>query len=202
MLQVYVSSISDILKVCCKCFMHMDVAKVYQDVAYVAMVVHVCCKLLFPMFHLFCRCMLQVCLFEYCICFTHMLNYFIWMLRMFLQWFQVFFRCVLKCLMHVSSVSCAFRHMLQVLHLPPRLLLLCLGVSSSFRCRLGIRHPLHLFSMLVMLGVEWALLRRVKRRGKSTAGAGVRTLHPSGRSGASKPLSVNKKFTTCEGHSM
>jgi hypothetical protein len=27
---------------------HMDVTKVDQDVAYIAMVVHVCCKLLFP----------------------------------------------------------------------------------------------------------------------------------------------------------
>ena len=32
---------------------HMDVAKVDRDVSYVAMVVHVCCKLLFSMFHLF-----------------------------------------------------------------------------------------------------------------------------------------------------
>jgi hypothetical protein len=32
---------------------HVDVAKVDRDVAYVAMVVHVCCKLLFPMFLLF-----------------------------------------------------------------------------------------------------------------------------------------------------
>jgi hypothetical protein len=31
---------------------HTDVAKVDQDVAEVAMVVHVCCKLLFSMFHL------------------------------------------------------------------------------------------------------------------------------------------------------
>ena len=32
---------------------HMDVYKVDRDVAHVAMVVHVCCKLLFLMFHLF-----------------------------------------------------------------------------------------------------------------------------------------------------
>jgi hypothetical protein len=32
---------------------HMDVAKVDRDVAYVAIVVHVCCKLLFPIFHQF-----------------------------------------------------------------------------------------------------------------------------------------------------
>jgi hypothetical protein len=37
---------------------HTDVAKVDQDVAIVA---HVCCKRLFPMFHLFFRRMLQVC---------------------------------------------------------------------------------------------------------------------------------------------
>ena len=36
----------------------MDVAKVDRDVAYVAMVVHLCCKRLFPMFHLF---LLDVC---------------------------------------------------------------------------------------------------------------------------------------------
>ena len=31
----------------------MDVAKVVRNAAYVAMLVHVCCKGLFPMFHLF-----------------------------------------------------------------------------------------------------------------------------------------------------
>jgi hypothetical protein len=54
----------------------MDVAKVYRDVAYIAMVVPLCCKGLFPMFHLFFRRMLQVCLSKYCICFTHMLQVF------------------------------------------------------------------------------------------------------------------------------
>jgi hypothetical protein len=32
---------------------HVDVAKVDRDVAYVAIIVHVRCKCLFPMFHLF-----------------------------------------------------------------------------------------------------------------------------------------------------
>jgi hypothetical protein len=32
---------------------HVDVAKVNRDVVYVAMIVHICCKCLFPMFHLF-----------------------------------------------------------------------------------------------------------------------------------------------------
>jgi hypothetical protein len=52
---------------------HVDVVKVDRDVA---MVVHVCCKLLFLTFQLFFRRMLQVCLSEYFTCFTHMLHVF------------------------------------------------------------------------------------------------------------------------------
>jgi hypothetical protein len=110
---------------------YMNVAKVDRDVAYVSMVVHVCCKLLFPMFHLFFQ--------------KYVVSVFIWMLHMFytyvvivlsgcyvcLQWFQVFQT-------HVSGDSSDFSRMLQVLHLdvskvdrllhlPPRLLLPCLG---------------------------------------------------------------------------
>ena len=48
---------------------HADVAKVDQDVAYVAMDVHVFCKLLFSMFHLFFQ--------------MYAANVFIWMLHMF-----------------------------------------------------------------------------------------------------------------------
>ena len=53
---------------------HADVAKVDRDVAYVAMVVHVCCKLLFLMFHLFfphvrCKCVyLDVAYVSYIYC--------------------------------------------------------------------------------------------------------------------------------------
>jgi hypothetical protein len=68
MLQAPVSSISNISEVCCKCF-HTDVAKVDQDVAHVAMVVHVCCKLLFSMFHLFFL--------------AYVASVFIWILHMF-----------------------------------------------------------------------------------------------------------------------
>jgi hypothetical protein len=62
----YVSSVS-----CGRC-------KVDRDVAYVVMIIHVCCKCLFPMFHLFfsdvyCKCALS----GYCICFTHMLQVFL-----------------------------------------------------------------------------------------------------------------------------
>jgi hypothetical protein len=75
---------------------HMDVAKLDRNVAYVVMVVHVCCKLLFPMFHLFFQ--------------TYVASVFIWMLHMFrayvasvlskccvcLQLFRVFFLCFCK----------------------------------------------------------------------------------------------------------
>ena len=68
----------------------MVVAKVDRDIAYVAMVVHVCCKLLFPMFHLFFQSTLQVCLLVCCICFTHMLQVFYLDVAYVFQWFQVF----------------------------------------------------------------------------------------------------------------
>jgi hypothetical protein len=68
----------------------MNVVKVDRDVAYVAIVVHVYCKILFIMFHLFFRRMLQVCLSRYCICFTQCCKCFIWMLLMFCNGFQVF----------------------------------------------------------------------------------------------------------------
>jgi hypothetical protein len=51
-----------VAKVCLKCFrcfilmlqvFYVYIAKVDWDVAYVAMIVHVCCKLLFLMFQLF-----------------------------------------------------------------------------------------------------------------------------------------------------
>jgi hypothetical protein len=48
---------------------HTDVAKVDRDVADAAMVVHVCCKLLFSMFHLFFL--------------TYVASVFIWMLHIF-----------------------------------------------------------------------------------------------------------------------
>jgi hypothetical protein len=81
----------------------MNVAKVDRDVAYVAMVVYVCCKRLFPMFHLFFQ--------------TYVTGMFIWMLHMLhiyvanvlsgccvrvCNGFQVFFMCVF------TSVSDAY----------------------------------------------------------------------------------------------
>jgi hypothetical protein len=54
-----------------------DVAKLYQDVAFVAVVVHVCCKLLFSVFHLFFHTYVAVCLFGCCICLIYMLQVFL-----------------------------------------------------------------------------------------------------------------------------
>jgi hypothetical protein len=56
--------------------LQIDVTKVDQDVAYVAIVVDICCKLLFLMFHLFFIRILQVCLSRCYICFTYMLQVF------------------------------------------------------------------------------------------------------------------------------
>jgi hypothetical protein len=57
----------------------MDVAKVDRDVAYVAMVVHVCCNGLLPMFHLDVAYVSDI----YCLC-------FIWILRMVAMVFKCF----------------------------------------------------------------------------------------------------------------
>ena len=59
-LKTYVASVLDVSEICCKCVC-ADVVKVDRDVAYVIMVIHVCCKLLFPIFQLFfpdvcCKC--------------------------------------------------------------------------------------------------------------------------------------------------
>jgi hypothetical protein len=70
----------------------VDVTKVHEDVAYVAMVIHVCCKLFFPNFSVvfpdvYCQCIyLNVAHVSYICCMC-----FIWMLHIFLQcYFQAF----------------------------------------------------------------------------------------------------------------
>jgi len=60
----------------------MDVAKVDRDVAYVAIVVHVCCKLLFPMFCLFfsdvyCKCIYLDVAYVSQTCFKRSFPYFV-----------------------------------------------------------------------------------------------------------------------------
>jgi hypothetical protein len=108
---------------------YMDVAKVDWDVAYVAIVVHVCCKLLVPCLICFFRRMLQVCLFGCCICFTHMSQLFYLMLCMFYDGFKCFsgvfvnvsdacFKCFICLQMYVASV-----------------------VSGCFKSRSGVASP-------------------------------------------------------------
>jgi hypothetical protein len=76
----------------------IDVAKVDWDVAYVAMVVHICCKRLSPMFHLFFQ--------------TYVASVFIWRLHMLHTHvasvlsrcyicFQWLFKCFSKCFRHM-----------------------------------------------------------------------------------------------------
>jgi hypothetical protein len=104
----------------------MDVTKVERDVA---MVVHICCKLLFSMFYLFFRHMLQVHLSRCCIRFHTYDASVLSGCCVCLHWFQVF---LLVFQTHVSNSSFVFMRMLQllhldiskldrVLHLPPRL---------------------------------------------------------------------------------
>jgi hypothetical protein len=105
----------------------IDVAKVDQDAAYVAMVVHVCCKCLFSMFHLFFH-MYVVRVFYLDVAYVSHIccKCFIWVLHMFhtsvtsilsgccvcLQWFQVFLGVFCKCfrrmfyLFHPYSYVC------------------------------------------------------------------------------------------------
>jgi hypothetical protein len=125
----------------------------------------------------FSRRMLQVCLFECCICFTHVTIVFYLDVAYVLQYSSSGFRVFLQVFqMHVSNVSSDFRRMLQmlhldvskldrVLHLHPRFLLPRLGVFSSPASG-GIRCPLPLFSMLVTCRERAGPHGSVKRRGK------------------------------------
>jgi hypothetical protein len=66
---------------------YANVAKIDCDVTYVAMVVHICYRLLFLMFYFF----LNICYKYVYLDVAYILHIcckcFIWMLRMFLQWF-------------------------------------------------------------------------------------------------------------------
>jgi hypothetical protein len=76
--------------ICMLQMFHVDVAKLDRDVAYVVMVIHVCCKRLFQMFQLFQTYVTYVLIWVLhmfhtyvasvlsgcCICFTYMLQMF------------------------------------------------------------------------------------------------------------------------------
>ena len=71
--------------------LHLDVLKVNQDVAYIAMV-HICCKCLLPMFNLYFR--------------MYVASVFIWILHMFHTYVA-----------SILSIYCIyFAHMLQVFY--------------------------------------------------------------------------------------
>jgi hypothetical protein len=95
----------------------MDIAKIDRDIAYIAMVVHVCCKLLFSMFHLFfsevcCKCVLDVAYV-----FIHILQVFYLDVAYVLQWIQVFFWFFSSVLDACFKCFIIFRRMLHLLHL-------------------------------------------------------------------------------------
>ena len=85
--------------------------KLNWDVAYVAIAIHVYCKCMFQMCHLFFIRMFQVCLFGCCICFIHMLQVFYLDVAYVLQCFSGGFASVSD-----TCLKC-FICMLQVLHL-------------------------------------------------------------------------------------
>ena len=69
---------------------HMDVAKVDRDICICAMVVHISCKLIFPMFHLFFH--------------TYIASVFIWILHMFRTYVaSVLFGC---CVCFYNGFKC------------------------------------------------------------------------------------------------
>ena len=84
------------------------IANVNRGIVYVAMAVHVCCKRLFQLFHLFFQTMLQVFLFRCCVCFTYMFaSVLVRMLHMFCNVFLSVFGSVLdayfKCFIFLQT---------------------------------------------------------------------------------------------------
>jgi hypothetical protein len=90
-LKIHVASVYFMCFICMLQLFHADVAKVDRDVIYVAMVVHICCKGLFPMFHLcFHRYVASVFYLDVAYISHICCKRFIWILRMFCNDFQVF----------------------------------------------------------------------------------------------------------------
>jgi hypothetical protein len=152
---------------CFRCFrgmlqvFQMDVVKVDRDVAYVEMVVHVCCKGLLPMFHL---CFLDACCkYVYLDVLYMFQTYAACVLSgccVWLQWFSSVFRCFFQVFeKHVSSVSSAFVRMLQLLYLDVSKVDRVLHLSSSSsatssRCVLSalVKYPYDATAMSFRIG--------------------------------------------------
>jgi hypothetical protein len=110
--------------------LHTDATKVDRDVAHIVMVVHVCCKLLFLMFHLFFSDVCCKCVYLDCICFHTYDTSVLSGCCVCLQWFQVF-------QIHVSFV---FSRMLQLLHLDvSKLDRMCISLLVFHQSHLGVR---------------------------------------------------------------
>jgi hypothetical protein len=118
----------------------MDVVKVDRDVAYVVLVIHVCYKLLFSMFHFFQR-MLQVCLSGCCICFHTYIASVLSECCVCLQWFKCFSGVFASISDACFKCFMVFRRMLQLLHLNVSKLDQMLHLSPRLLLpRLGARH--------------------------------------------------------------
>jgi hypothetical protein len=88
----------------------MDVAKVDYDVAYVAMVIHLCCKRLSPMFHLFFQTYVSSVFYPDVAYVSHILR----MLQVFHLDVAMFFNGCKRLFSGVSHVCCkCFLQMLQ-----------------------------------------------------------------------------------------
>jgi hypothetical protein len=110
---------------------HTDVAKVEWDVAYVAMVVDVCCKHLSPIFNLFFGHMLQVYFSLCCIGFTHMLQVFYLHIAYVSNVFKCFFGSVSNA--YLKYLICLQTYVASV---APR----------CFKSKSGVAHRIHVGS--------------------------------------------------------
>jgi hypothetical protein len=94
---------------------HTDVEKVDRDVARVAMVVHVCCKLMFSMFDLF------FLTYDASMFYLDVAYVFMHMMQVFyldVAYAYNGFKCFCKCFRRMFQIFLfVFRHILQLLHL-------------------------------------------------------------------------------------
>ena len=82
----------------------MNVAKVDQNVAYVAIVVYVCCKLLFPMFYMFLDVCCKCVYLDVAYIFIHMLQVFYLDVEYVCHGFKWFSGVSCKCFKHMFHV--------------------------------------------------------------------------------------------------
>jgi hypothetical protein len=140
-----------------KCFicLRATLQGFHMDIAYIVMVVYICCKHLFLMFHLY---ILQVCLSECCIYFTYMLQSFYPNGAYVLQLFSCFFRCFYKCF--DTCFKCFICIQMYVASV----------VSGCFKSRMGAASPSSLFCCLALVSSPRLLLSCIflrLRRGRS-----------------------------------